>query len=130
MLVVDASAAIRACDRGGDWSPLGDNELIAPRLMWSEVAASVHAAAWRGARTPEQARSVLQLVRAAPIEVDDDDALLEEAWRIADRLGWAKTYDAEYCALAALRGCRLVTLDGRLRRGADRLGYVVTPAEL
>jgi predicted nucleic acid-binding protein len=52
------------------------------------------------------------------------------AWRIADDLGWARTSDAEYVALAQLLGCRLVTLDLRLRRGADRLGFVVTPAEL
>jgi predicted nucleic acid-binding protein len=56
--------------------------------------------------------------------------LAGEAWRIADSLGWAKTYDAEYCALASLLDCRLVTVDGRLRRGADRLGFVVGPAEL
>jgi predicted nucleic acid-binding protein len=45
-------------------------------------------------------------------------------------LGWAKTYDAEYVALARLLGCRLVTLDARLRRGADRLGFVISPDEL
>lgn len=33
-------------------------------------------------------------------------------------------------ALAALLRCRLVTVDGRLRRGADRLGFVVGPTEL
>jgi predicted nucleic acid-binding protein len=49
---------------------------------------------------------------------------------VAEEFGWAKTYDAEYVALAKIEGCRLVTLDGRLRRGADRLGFVVTPAEL
>ena len=52
------------------------------------------------------------------------------AWKIADRLGWAKTYDAEYVALADLLSCRLVTLDARLRRGAQRLGFVVGPDEL
>jgi predicted nucleic acid-binding protein len=42
----------------------------------------------------------------------------------------AEPYDAEYVALAQILGCRLVTLDGPLRRGADRLGFVVSPAEL
>lgn len=51
-------------------------------------------------------------------------------WAIADELGWGRTYDAEYVALARILHCRLVTLDARLRRGADRLGFVVTPTEL
>jgi hypothetical protein len=33
-------------------------------------------------------------------------------------------------ATARLLGCRMVTLDARLRRGADRLGFVVTVDEL
>ncbi len=53
-----------------------------------------------------------------------------EAWDLANELGWAKTYDAEYVALAGLLKCRLVTLDARLRRGAVRLGYVVGPDEV
>ncbi|MCW3020350.1 MAG: hypothetical protein JWN10_2658 [Solirubrobacterales bacterium] len=56
--------------------------------------------------------------------------LLDETRRVASELGWAKTYDAEYVALASLLGCRLVTIDGRPRRGADRLGFVVGPTEL
>jgi predicted nucleic acid-binding protein len=52
----------------------------------------------------------------------------DEVWRAADELGWART--AEYVALARLLGCPLVTLDARLRRGADRLGFVVAPHEL
>lgn len=66
----------------------------------------------------------------SPVEERHHDQLGDEAWRIAEEFGWAKTYDAEYVALALLLGCRLVTLDGRLRRGANRLGFVVSPGEL
>jgi len=41
--------------------------------------------------------------------------LIEEAWRVADRLGWAKTYDAEYLALARVLKCRLLTSDAKLK---------------
>ena len=51
-------------------------------------------------------------------------------WDAASELGWAKTYDAEYVALALLLGGRVVTLDARLRSGAARLGCVVAPHEL
>ena len=54
----------------------------------------------------------------------------EEAWRVADELGWAKTYDAEYVALARLLDCRLVTLDAL--RSAEPSGsrIVIPPARL
>jgi hypothetical protein len=41
-----------------------------------------------------------------------------------------EAYDAEYLALASLLKARVVTLDARFRRGADRTGLVVTPLEL
>jgi predicted nucleic acid-binding protein len=53
-----------------------------------------------------------------------------EAWRIAEEMGWAKTYDAEYLALARLLDGHVVTLDARLRSGADRLGLVIGPDEI
>ena len=53
-----------------------------------------------------------------------------KAWRVSDELGWAKTYDAEDVALARLLDCRVVTADARLRRGADRLGLVLSVSEL
>jgi predicted nucleic acid-binding protein len=51
--------------------------------------------------------------------------LRAESWRIADRLGWAKTYDAEYLALASILRCDLATLDAGMRDGAERIGIRV-----
>jgi len=58
------------------------------------------------------------------------DGLSKAACEIAESLGWAKTYDAEYVALAWLLEIPLVTLDARLSRGAARLAKVVSPADL
>ena len=46
------------------------------------------------------------------------------------RLGWARTYDAEYVALANLLECRLVTTDGRLWRAVGHLVQVIGPTEV
>jgi len=56
--------------------------------------------------------------------------LSDEAWRIADRLGWAKTYDAEYLALSRLLKCRLLTTDAKLKASGSRVTNVIGPSEL
>ena len=66
----------------------------------------------------------------APIERRATRRLLREAWRVADELGWAKAYDAEYVALARTLGCKLFTVDERLRRGAHRIVPVIGPRDL
>lgn len=66
----------------------------------------------------------------APVEIRDPSGLTEAAWRLADELGWAKTYDAHYVAFAQDLGCKLVTLDERLIRGVARLGVAVRPGDL
>jgi predicted nucleic acid-binding protein len=85
---------------------------------------------WRGALARGQAEVMRDRVGAAPIARVDPADLAVRAWSMADRFGWAKTYDANYVALAQLLECRVVTLDGRLRRGADRSGLIVGPDEL
>jgi len=72
----------------------------------------------------------LDALDQAPIRPRAPRRLARRSWSIADEMGWAKTYDAEYVALAELLACRLVTLDARLLRGAARLGFVVSPTEL
>jgi predicted nucleic acid-binding protein len=98
--------------------------------MWSEVRSSLHEARWRGEVSDELAARAVVTLEAAPIRVRTHKRLGAEAWRIADELGWAKTYDAEYLALASLLRCRLVTVDTRLRRATASLRYVIGPSEL
>lgn len=136
MLVVDASLAVElSLDRAGEQASAGlDNggQLIAPPLLWSEVASVLHEMAFRGDISDALAELALRRFLAGKLSVGEQrpDGLAMRAWEVAEEFGWAKTYDAEYVALAKLNDCRLVTVDGRLRRGADRLGFVVTPAEL
>lgn len=98
--------------------------------MWSEATSALHELSWRGQIDRSDAVWTLRRLARSPIKRRDPAALRSTAWEIADELGWAKTYDAEYLALARLLKTRVVTLDARLRRGAERLGLVVGAAEL
>lgn len=66
----------------------------------------------------------------APVQAVERGGLMREAWKVAEEMGWAKTYDANYVALARMLACRLVTIDARMRRATARLGFVVGPTEL
>jgi predicted nucleic acid-binding protein len=130
VLVLDASLVVPDCTTGRGFDYLDDSELVAPPFMWAEARSGLHEAAWRGDIDRSTAERAHDRLLAAPIELRAPTELGSRAWELADQLGWARTYDAEYVALATILGCRLVTLDRRLRRGADRLGFVIAPSEL
>jgi indolepyruvate ferredoxin oxidoreductase alpha subunit len=130
MLVIDASVAVTAGLASAGFEQLAEEQLVAPPLLWSEARSALHELLRRREITREDAQAARRRVEQAPVEPISRENLGDEAWRLADDLGWAKTYDAEYVALAGLLGCRLVTLDARLRRRTERLGFVVSPAEV
>ncbi len=129
LLVIDASVALPASSSPGGFDIFRE-ELVAPPLLWSEVRSVLHEAVWRKDISEEQGRRSLTAFTRSKVRERNPKTLGETAWRIASELGFAKTYDAEYLALAELLGCRFVTLDARLQRGAARLGYVVSPRNL
>jgi len=129
-LVVDAGVAVAASATPVGFARFRRFELMAPPLLWVEAVSALHAAMWRGELRRAQAEPTLERILGAPIRRSEPKALAREAWAVADEFGWAKTYDANYVALARMLRCRLVTLDARLRRGTARLGFVIGPTEL
>jgi predicted nucleic acid-binding protein len=129
-LVLDSSVFLPACSADDGFGAFGAEDLVAPYFMWTESLSALHEAFWRHEVSRENAEFALGRFATAPVKPRSHRQLTREAWNVAERHGWAKTYDAEYVALAALLGCRLVTSDLRLRRGADRLGFVITPEEI
>lgn len=130
MLAVDASVVVTAClSRAGLKSITGE-ELVAPYLMWSEASSVLHELRWRKEISGKLAAVALDRLTVADIRPRRPKGLIEEAWRIADGLGWAKTYDAEYLALARLLRCRLLTADRKLKDVGSDLVEVIGPTEL
>ena len=130
MLVVDASAIVQACLSEADLDRLNDHDLIAPPLLWSEATSVLHELEWRreiSRQLSDRSRGRLAQMRIRRRFPAD---LLAEAWRVATELGWAKTYDAEYVALARLTRSPLLTVDARLAAAAARLVEVRAPTDL
>ncbi len=98
--------------------------------MWSEASSVLHELRWRREISGELAQIALDRLTVANVSPRRPKGLIEEAWRVADRLGWAKTYDAEYLALARLLRCRLVTTDAKLKSAGSGLVNVIGPADL
>jgi predicted nucleic acid-binding protein len=121
-LVVDANVvfAIAAAPRGLE--VLGGEEPAAPPLLWPEVRSALHVARWRGLLDDTDVRMGLERLDSGMIRERHPRGFSAEVWRIADDLAWAKTYDAEYLALASLLGVPLATFDRRMLQAAERLG--------
>src|SRR6266853_3183062 len=127
MLFVDAAVVVTACLSETGLKALGRDSLIAPHLMWSEASSVLHELRWRKEISGELATIALARLAVADISPRRPKGLIEEAWRIADRLGWAKTYDAEYLALARLLKCRFLTMDAKLKAGGSAVVEVIGP---
>ena len=90
------------------------HHLVAPTLVRSQVLSFLHAAAHEGRLAAREAQARRAWIDALPIRLLGDGSLRGKAWDMADRLGWASTWDAEYLALTRLQADAFVTLDAEL----------------
>jgi len=115
--VVDSSAALHLASEGIEVS--AEHELLAPTLIRSQALSAMHEAVHRGDLSAEVAQEHLARLNRMKIRLLGDAVLRRNAWKYADELGWASTYDAEYVALTKLQGDALVTLDPALAKSVE-----------
>jgi predicted nucleic acid-binding protein len=112
--VVDCGVVLQLVSEGIE-VPAG-HELLAPTLLRSQTLSALHEAVHRGEIPAEVAEKRLARIQSMSIRLLGDAVLRRLAWKIADQLGWAETYDAEYLALTQLQADAFVTLDSGLAR--------------
>ena len=100
------------------------HKLLAPTLLRSQTLSALHEAVHRGEIPADIARDRLARIGRMPIRLLGDAVLRRRAWELADQLGWASTYNAEYVALTQLQADAFVTLDAELARSVE--GIVAT----
>ena len=124
--VVDAGAALHLVRE--EIAVAETHKLLAPTLIRSQVLSELHEAVDRGDLTADVARERLRRFGRLPIRLLGDAVLRRRAWEIADELGWASTYIAEYVALTQLQGDAFVTTDRKLARAVAGL-VTVAPVD-
>jgi predicted nucleic acid-binding protein len=92
------------------------HQLLAPTLLRSQTLSVLHQAVHDGKLPADVARERLARVGGMRIRLLGDAVLRRRAWELADQLGWASTYDAEYIALTRLQADAFVTTDATLAR--------------
>ena len=96
-----------------------EHELLAPTLLRSQTLSALHEAVHRGEIPADDALERLNRIWAMRIRLLGDAVLRRNAWEIADELGCAETYDAEYVALTQLQADAFITLDPELARSVE-----------
>ena len=120
--VVDAGAVLHLAAAGIEVA--GEHELLAPTLLRSQTLSALHEAVHRAEIPADVARDRLARIGRMPMRLLGDAVLRRRAWDVADRLGWASTYVAEYVALTQLQADAFVTLEADLARSVE--GIVAT----
>lgn len=120
--VIGPDVALRLAQDGARVPDL--HQLLAPTLIRSQLLSRLYGSVRDGDMTRSDAERRLDHVRSLRLRLLGDRVLQSVAWKLADRLGWPDTFDAEYLALTQLQADAFVTLDKGLARSVR--GVVTT----
>ena len=120
--VVDCETLLRIA--AGDIEVAAEHQLVAPTLVRSQALAALYEAARRGEISTGEGMERVTRMNSLKVRFLGDKVLQRQAWKVADRMGWESTYDAEYVALTTLQADVFITSDRELARAV--LGLVET----
>ena len=122
--VVDGDTLLRIA--AGEVEVAAEHQLVAPTLVRSQALSALYQAARRGEISAAEGLERVTRINSMKVRFLGDKVLQRTAWRIADRLGWETTYDAEYVALTQLQADVFVTSDAELARAVSGLVETAT----
>jgi predicted nucleic acid-binding protein len=122
--VVDCETLLRVA--AGDVEVAAGHQLVSPTLVRSQALAALYEAARRGEISVAEGMDRVSRINSLKVRFLGDRVSQRQAWKVADQLGWATTYDAEYVALTMLQADAFVTSDKKLARAVSDLVETAT----
>ena len=110
----------------GEIEVAAEHQLVAPTLVRSQALAALYEAARRGEISAAEGIERVTRINSLKVRFLGDKVLQRTAWKVAERLGWEATYDAEFIALTQLQADAFVTSDRGLAEAVAGLVETAT----
>jgi indolepyruvate ferredoxin oxidoreductase alpha subunit len=126
--VVDCETLLQIA--AGEIEVAAEHKLVAPTLVRSQALSALYEAARRGEISRSEGIERVRRINSLQVRFLGDKVLQQQAWKVAEQLGWETTYAAEYVALTRLQADPFVTSDRDLAQAVSGLVETATPDAL
>ena len=126
--VIDCATLLRIA--AGEIDVNAEHQLVAPTLVRSQALSALYQQARRGEISAAEGLERVTRINSLKVRFLGDKVLQRTAWKVAEQLEWATTYDAEFVALTQLQADAFVTSDGDLASGLSGVVETATPDAL
>jgi predicted nucleic acid-binding protein len=117
--VVDCETLLRIA--AGEVEVAAEHKLVAPTLVRSRAISALYGAARRSEISAAEGIERVTRINSLKVRFLGDKMLQRTAWKVADQLGWRRTFDAEFVALTQLQADAFITSDSELARAVSDL---------